>query len=91
MIGIMHLIYGGFNTLIMLIMIPFMLLIFGTISHDPKTPPEMQAFFGFLSFNRHRDRVPAAETERGDSASRWRLKDKKPKNACISGGVFGRG
>lgn len=50
MIGIMHLIYGGFNTLIMLIMIPFMLLIFGTISHNPQTPPEMQAFFGFFVF-----------------------------------------
>ncbi len=48
MIGIMHLIYGGFNALMLLIMIPFMLFIFGTISRDPQTPPEMRTFFSFF-------------------------------------------
>ncbi|MBV9928732.1 MAG: hypothetical protein JOZ96_27200 [Acidobacteria bacterium] len=45
-IGIMHLIWGGFNTLMMLIMIPFFLIfMLPLMRSDPKVPPEFFAFF----------------------------------------------
>ncbi len=47
-IGIMHLIWGGFNALIMMIMIPFFLMFMGIIGSDPHAPPEMAAIFGLF-------------------------------------------
>ncbi|HEX8290535.1 MAG TPA: hypothetical protein VF570_02190 [Pyrinomonadaceae bacterium] len=47
-IGIMHLIYGGFNALMMLIFVPFFLLMAGFIRADPNAPPEVTAIFGFM-------------------------------------------
>jgi hypothetical protein len=48
MIGIMHLIWGGFNALMMVFILPFMLAMFGVISRDPAVPPEARAVFGFF-------------------------------------------
>jgi hypothetical protein len=48
MIGIMHLIWGGFNALMMIFIVPFMLAMFGIISRDPAVPPEARAVFGFF-------------------------------------------
>src|SRR5215212_5348473 len=48
MIGIMHLIWGGFNALTLLFIVPFMLFMFGVISRDPHAPPAAFAFFGFI-------------------------------------------
>lgn len=47
-IGIMHLIWGGFNALMMLIMLPFLLLMLGAIGSDPSAPPEVTAVFGVI-------------------------------------------
>ncbi|HEX3558614.1 MAG TPA: hypothetical protein VHU19_05395 [Pyrinomonadaceae bacterium] len=47
-IGIMHLIWGGFNALTLLILIPFFLLFAGVIGSDPHAPPELSVFFGFF-------------------------------------------
>jgi hypothetical protein len=47
-IGIMHLIWGGFNGLMMIILVPFFLLFAGIIGSDPHAPPEMKAVFGFM-------------------------------------------
>jgi hypothetical protein len=48
-IGIMHLIWGGFNALMMLILFPIMIGIMGPIFRsDPKLPPEFGAFFTFV-------------------------------------------
>jgi hypothetical protein len=47
-IGIMHLIWGGFNALTLLILVPFFLFFMGMIGSDPHAPPEMKAFFGFF-------------------------------------------
>ena len=47
-IGIMHLIWGGFNALIMLILVPFFLVFMGAIGRDPKAPPEVAAIFGLF-------------------------------------------
>ena len=45
-IGIMHLIWGGFNTLVTLIVYPILIvLIGGLLRSDPNTPPELSAFF----------------------------------------------
>jgi hypothetical protein len=45
-IGIMHLIWGGFNALIMLIMIPIMIGIMRPLMRsDPSAPPELVTFF----------------------------------------------
>ena len=47
-IGIMHLIWGGFNALMMLIMVPIFLIMWGGIRSDPSAPPEVTAIFGFI-------------------------------------------
>ena len=47
-IGIMHLIWGGFNALLAVFIVPFMLAIVGVISRDPHAPPEAKAFFGIF-------------------------------------------
>ena len=45
-IGIMHLIWGGFNTLVTLIIFPILIAIMGPmLRNDPKAPPEFVAFF----------------------------------------------
>ncbi|MDT7779336.1 MAG: hypothetical protein QOC99_1848 [Acidobacteriota bacterium] len=48
-IGIMHLIYGGFNALMMIIFVPFFLMVSGIIASDPNAPPGVTAIFGFFS------------------------------------------
>ncbi|HEV7889019.1 MAG TPA: hypothetical protein VGP08_00200 [Pyrinomonadaceae bacterium] len=48
MIGIMHLIWGGFNALTLLFVVPFILFMLGIISRDPHAPPAAFAFFGFI-------------------------------------------
>ncbi|MFN2416181.1 MAG: hypothetical protein ABR603_13640 [Pyrinomonadaceae bacterium] len=47
-IGIMHLIYGGFNALVMIILVPFFLMMLGFIRSDPNAPPEVAAILGFM-------------------------------------------
>ncbi|HEX8560782.1 MAG TPA: hypothetical protein VF668_21995 [Pyrinomonadaceae bacterium] len=47
-IGIMHLIYGGFNALMMLIFVPFFLAIGGIAASDPTAPAGLTAIFGFF-------------------------------------------
>ena len=47
-IGIMHIIYGGFNALMMLIFVPIFLLIGGAAAADPGAPAAMTAIFGFF-------------------------------------------
>jgi hypothetical protein len=47
-IGIMHLIYGGFNALMMVILVPFFLMMMGLVRSDPNAPPEVTAIFGFM-------------------------------------------
>jgi hypothetical protein len=47
-IGIMHLIYGGFNALMMLIFVPLFLAIGGIAASDPGAPPAVTAIFGFF-------------------------------------------
>jgi Na+/melibiose symporter-like transporter len=47
-IGIRHLIWGGFNALMMIILVPFFLLFMGIVGSDPSAPPEMKAVFGLM-------------------------------------------
>ncbi|MFL6336909.1 MAG: hypothetical protein ACJ754_26710 [Pyrinomonadaceae bacterium] len=48
-IGIMHLIWGGFNTLIVLILSPFIItLIRQLFRNDPNVPPEVASFVTFV-------------------------------------------
>jgi hypothetical protein len=47
-IGIMHLIWGGFNALTLLILVPFFLLFMGIISSAPDAPPGLGIFFGLF-------------------------------------------
>ena len=47
-IGIMHLIYGGFNALVMVIFVPFFLAIGGIAAADPSAPAALTAVFGFF-------------------------------------------
>lgn len=48
-IGIMHLIWGGFNTLVTLIVFPIIIAIIGPLLRsDPNAPPELVAFFTAL-------------------------------------------
>jgi hypothetical protein len=47
-IGIMHLIWGGFNALMMLFFVPFFFAISGIITSDPNAPPEVTTMFGFF-------------------------------------------
>jgi hypothetical protein len=46
-LGICHIVYGGFYTLIMGAMLVFFLTMFSTIPEDPRGGPPM-AFFGFI-------------------------------------------
>jgi hypothetical protein len=48
-IGIMHLIWGGFNALMMFFIVPIMLALLGVIGRDPSTPPEARAVFGLVA------------------------------------------
>ena len=45
-IGIMHLIYGGFNALMLVIFVPFFFAIGGIAAADPNAPPAVTAIFG---------------------------------------------
>jgi hypothetical protein len=47
-IGIMHLIWGGFNTLTLLIMVPIFLIFGWGIGRAPDAPPGMGLFFGLF-------------------------------------------
>ena len=47
-IGIMHLIYGGFNALMMVIFVPFFFVIGAAGAADPNAPPALAAIFGFF-------------------------------------------
>jgi len=47
-IGIMHLIYGGFNALTMLLIIPFILILLGPMGSDPTAPPELKTIFAIF-------------------------------------------
>jgi hypothetical protein len=49
-IGIMHLIYGGFNALMMAIFVPIFLAIGAGAASDPNAPPALAAIFGFFGF-----------------------------------------
>ena len=49
-IGIMHLIYGGFSALMLVIFVPFFWLIAGAGAADPNAPPAVAAIFGFFGF-----------------------------------------
>jgi hypothetical protein len=44
-IGIMHLIWGGFNALMMLLFVPFIIIILGPMGSDPTAPPELKTVF----------------------------------------------
>jgi hypothetical protein len=44
-IGIMHLIYGGFNALMMLLFLPFILILLGPMGSDPTAPAELKTIF----------------------------------------------
>lgn len=47
-IGIMHLIWGGFNALVAFFIVPFVIAIIFGMSQDPHTPPGAKAFFGIF-------------------------------------------
>ena len=47
-IGIMHLIWGGFNALTLLILVPFFLIFMGIIGSDPHAPPGLGVLFGLF-------------------------------------------
>ncbi len=47
-IGIMHLIWGGFNALTLLIIVPIFLVIGGFIGSAPDAPPGLGVFFGLF-------------------------------------------
>jgi hypothetical protein len=47
-IGIMHLLWGGFNALTMIIFVPFFLILTGIIGSDPHAPPGLPVIFGFF-------------------------------------------
>ncbi len=49
-IGIMHLIYGGFNALMLIIFVPFFFAIGGIAAADPGAPAAVTAIFGFFGF-----------------------------------------
>ena len=46
----MHLIWGGFNALTLLILVPFFLLFMGIIGSDPRAPGGLSVLFGILGF-----------------------------------------
>ena len=47
-IGIMHLIWGGFNALMLLLLVPFFLAFIPLIGSDPQAPPGLKWFFGIF-------------------------------------------
>ena len=47
-IGIMHLIWGGFNFLMMLFIVPFILMLLGPMGSDPTPPAGLKAVFGIF-------------------------------------------
>lgn len=47
-IGIMHLIYGGFNALMMLLLVPFIIIILGPMGSDPTAPTELKTVFAIF-------------------------------------------
>ena len=47
-IGIMHLIYGGFNALMLVIFVPFFFAIGGIAAADPTAPAGLTAIFGLF-------------------------------------------
>jgi hypothetical protein len=47
-IGIMYLIWGGFNALMMLFIVPFILILLGPMGSDPTPPAEFRAVFGLF-------------------------------------------
>ena len=47
-IGIMHLIYGGFNALMLFIFVPIFFAVGGIAAADPNAPPAVTAIFGFF-------------------------------------------
>ncbi|MDT7807693.1 MAG: hypothetical protein QOJ70_1506 [Acidobacteriota bacterium] len=47
-IGIMHLIWGGFNALLMLLMIPFIIILLGPMGSDPTPSLQFKAVFGMF-------------------------------------------
>ena len=47
-IGIMHLIYGGFNAMIMIFVSLFFFPLMGLAAADPNAPPGLPAFFGIF-------------------------------------------
>lgn len=44
-IGIMHLIWGGFNALVMLLFVPFIIILLGPMGSDPTAPTQLKAVF----------------------------------------------
>lgn len=48
-IGIMHLIWGGFNALMMVFMIPFIIIMLGPMGSDPTPPAELKTVFGIFA------------------------------------------
>jgi hypothetical protein len=49
-IGIMHLIYGGFNVLMLGIFVPIFLALGAGAAADPNAPPAIAAIFGIFGF-----------------------------------------
>jgi hypothetical protein len=47
-IGIMHLVWGGLNALLMLIFIPFIIIILGPMGSDTTAPLELRAVFAIF-------------------------------------------
>jgi hypothetical protein len=47
-IGIMHLIWGGFNTLTLLLVIPFIIALLGPMGSDPTPPTELKTVFAIF-------------------------------------------
>ena len=47
-IGIMHLIWGGFNALMLLFIVPFILMMIGSMGSNPGPPAEFKSVFGIF-------------------------------------------
>jgi hypothetical protein len=47
-IGIMHLIYGGFNALMMMLIVPMIIVMLGPIGSDPTLPTELKTVFAIF-------------------------------------------
>ncbi len=48
MIGVMYLIWGGFNALMMLFIVPMILIMLGPMGSDPTPPAEFKTVFGIF-------------------------------------------